>query len=734
MKRWSEVIAMNMHKGIFLITAALVLLGSLVAAEGGYAQPNAAEITGIEVLDNVVRITVAGPLHYKVNKTDDPFRVTVDVEGASLGSFRDKMFSKGKGITEIVPTQVQNPPLARLSVLLQNPSTVSSEVSGDTITITVKEEQGAAAVAAAEAASGKGDAAAAVVPPAPHDDEAAGSSDPAEQITEIAFNKTAEGAELIIKGDGAMPDPAVFELEGKIMVDVPGVSMKAPLPQETPSPVRRLRHRADDDKVRFVLDIEKGAGVEVVALDDEVIVEVRHKDRGVKNRDGQGKPMASSDQARGLAMVKETPKLISLDFQDADIIPILRLLGDVSGYNIVVHPDVKGKITMKLMNVPWEQALDIVLKTFALEKIIEGNIIRVATLKAFQDEKKAVADTKEVFGKAEDIETKVFTVNYANVEKVRESIDKAKVLSPRGNISFDTRTRSLIVKDIASSLADIQSLVIALDKPTPQVLIEARMVEVNKNLARDLGVQWGVAQTDGRVSFGGTRAPVTDVSTYTSSPVTQVGTGQASAGTTVSQNLLPLVVNLPAAVGPGAGATFGFGWLNKNGTLMLDFRLSALESSGKGKVVSSPKIMTLENEQAIIRHGAQIPVTTRMPDGTFSTTYKDANIKLAVIPQVAPDGTVLMKLEVTKDEPDFSRVDELGNPTINSRAATTQVLLKSGETIAIGGILKSNETESESAVPGVSRIPILGRLFKRDTKSATVEELLIFITPSIVNQ
>jgi len=191
----------------------------------------------------------------------------------------------------------------------------------------------------------------------------------------------------------------------------------------------------------------------------------------------------------------------------------------------------------------------------------------------------------------------------------------------------------------------------------------------------------------------------------------------------------PAVSTAIASASPAGAITLGF--LNASQTINLALRISAIESAGKAKTLSNPRIMTVDNEQAVIKHGAQIPVTTRNADGTYSTTYKDANIKLTVTPQSVPDGSVFLKVEVTKDEPDFTRTDVLGNPTINSRQASTQVLVKNGDTLVIGGIVKSKESENESAVPLLSKIPILGALFKNDVKSKESEELLIFITPRL---
>ena len=666
------------------------------------------QITDIEVLDNTVKIKISGPIKYKVSSPADPFRATVAIEGVGLGKFKDKIYSHQAGITEISLTQIETPVVtSRLDILLQSPSIIKPEIQGDTLILYVESKTDAAKQELIDKRTDKG------MSQQEGKDKAKDKvGDAAKEIAAAVFDKTDEGIELVIKGDGTMPEPAVFELDGKIIIDIPEVAMKASLPSSIPPPVKDLKYKAEKGNIRFILDIEGKAVTEVVAMEDEIIVDIAFKDRKIDS--------AKKDDIQKAPNSKlQTPNsnLVSLDFQDADIVPILRLLGDVSGYNIVVHPDVKGKISMKLMNVPWEQAMDMILKTFTLEKVVEGNVIRIASLKAFQEEKKAVADTKEVFGKAEDIETRVFVVNYANVDKVKDSIDKAKVLSPRGSISTDTRTRSLIVKDITSGLNEIKKLIEELDKVTPQVLIESRIVEMSTNFSKSLGVEWG----------GQYRPRMGDDNTALRGGLGTTITGGQSTGVGL--------VNLPATttkiVSPTSAVTLGY--LNAAQTFGLDLRLSAIEAVGKAKLLSTPKIITLENEQAIIKHGKRIPITTPgTTQGTYTTTYIDANLKITVTPQIAPDGTIYMKIEVNKDEPDYTNKDILGNPAIDTRTVATQVLVKDGETVVIGGILKSSESDTGSGVPGISKIPILGWLFKRETKETSSEELLIFITPRIV--
>jgi type IV pilus assembly protein PilQ len=680
-------------------------------------------ITGIELLDNAILVTASGPVSYRVHKSEDPFRIVVDIDGMGIGRFREKIFSDKAGITEIELVQVQTPTLAaRLNILFQAPSSVSPEVKGNVLALRIRENTRTASV--------KGDVPEKVVTAVddPDDGEMDGEGDTATEIAEVLLNKTDEGAELIIKGDGTMPDPDVKEVEGKLIIDFEDMEMKASLPAALFSPLKDLKYRVEEGRLRFVLDLAEGFATRVVAFDDELVVAISSKTAQLKKSAPAQDALKTGGSKDQLA--EKGARLISLDFQDADIIAILRLLSDVSGYNIVVHPEVKGKITVKLMNVPWEQALDIILKTFSLEKIVDGNIIRIVTVKAYQDEQKAVADTKEAARKAEDIVTRIFPINYGSVYDmdakegkppitgVKKFITEAKVLSPRGSISVDERTRSVIIKDTPSALMEVQKLLDTIDKPTQQVLIEARIVEVSTNFSKSLGVDWGGGlSSSNRLTTAGGSASSSSV----------------LGGNTSNSSLSNLPARTASSVAPTGAITFGY--LNAAQTFGLDMRLSAIETMGKAKLLSTPKIMTLDNEQALIRHGKRIPVTTPgATAGTFTTTYIDANLKLVVTPQVTPGGTVLLKININKDQPDFSSKDNLGNPAIDTREAATQVLVKNNETVVIGGILKGTESNDEANVPMISKIPILGWLFKRDTKESSSEELLIFITPRIIKQ
>jgi type IV pilus assembly protein PilQ len=414
---------------------------------------------------------------------------------------------------------------------------------------------------------------------------------------------------------------------------------------------------------------------------------------------------------------KYTGKKISLDFQDADIIPIFRLLSDISGYNIVVSPDVKGKLTMKLINTPWDQALDLILKTATplLDKVVEGNIIRIATADSLKRERDAkTAEIRRQVAE-EPLATQTFSVNYADVSVVEKAIKDAKILSPRGSLSVDRRTSTLTVNDVPSVFENVQSLLATLDKATPQVMIEARIVEVSTNDSRDLGIQWGVKVN-----------PVNGLSTLTGYPT--LGRGAFTGA--------PFMVDLPAgSAAAGSGTGFTFGIMSPDGTFALDLQISALQKIGNTKIISNPRIVTTDNEKALIMQGTSEPFPKLTTEGTISTEYKDVVLSTEVTPHITPTGAISMKINVKKE--DILGTVNIGGsqvPRTSKIESNTLVLVQNGETIVIGGVYKKTTRDADSGIPGLMKIPIIGWLFKNNTISEDVSELLIFLTPRIVEQ
>ena len=414
---------------------------------------------------------------------------------------------------------------------------------------------------------------------------------------------------------------------------------------------------------------------------------------------------------------------ISLDFKDADLANVFRIIAEVSNLNIITTDDVKGKVSVRLINVPWDQALDIVLKAKALGATQEGNVLRIAPLSVLRAEDKARLDAKKEVEKLQASLEGVIETIPVNYSKASDLQGKVKdLLSEGGKIQIDDRTNMIIVRDLSKNVEDVKALISTLDTATPQVLIEARIVEVDTSFTRELGVQWGGSYTN----TGSTTVGVTGIQDATGAPNTgQTLTNQTPyTAATVPPNY---AVNLPASVGLGSGGGIALGILRDN--LRLDLSLSALEASGKGKVVSSPKVVTIDNKEALIEQGTQIPYSTVSASGT-NTQFVDATLSLKVTPHITPEGSIIMKLEAKNDSQ--GETGATGQPAINKKKATTEVLVRDGETAVIGGILQVTRKEDEQAVPWLSRIPVLGFFFKNTLTQSTNRELLIFITPKIL--
>ena len=413
---------------------------------------------------------------------------------------------------------------------------------------------------------------------------------------------------------------------------------------------------------------------------------------------------------------KYTGQLISLDFQNADLNNILRLIAGVSGLNIITSPGVKGTVTLRLMEVPWDQVLDLILKNSQLGMQREGNIIRITTLKKLAEEKKAEIDavkmeqqSKKSQEIAEELISKTVPISYADLTNLTRILDGVK--SERGDIKVDDRTSTLIIRDIQSSIDEMMKLIEILDKRTQQVSIEARIVEVNTNYSRELGIQWG-----------GSFAKTTNKIFPNTIQLRGGLSGGDLGGGVTSQNF---IVDLPTVSAGAAAVAMTLGSLT--GAVLLDIRLSAMEKSGKGKILSSPRITVLNHLPATIKSGTTFYIKTVSADGTQATPIR-ADIELTVTPHANPDGFIRLEILATKNE---AILTDPENPTKITKTITTEVLVRDGETTVLGGLYKTTKTESDAGVPFFSKIPVLKWLFKKETDVTITEELLIFITPKI---
>lgn len=422
---------------------------------------------------------------------------------------------------------------------------------------------------------------------------------------------------------------------------------------------------------------------------------------------------------------------IDLDFKDADIHNILRLLAEVGGVNIVTTDDVQGTVTIRMRNVPWDQALDVILQAKGLGMVRRGNLIRVAPLSTLEKEREAAIARRKQQEQLAPLETRIIPVSYAYISKLQPRV--AELLSERGNVSIDERTSVLIVRDIVDSLDDVEELVRTLDTQTPQVLIEARIVEATSQYTRDVGIQWGgdVTASSANGNPTGLVFP-SNIGVVGGNADQQTPTG----GLSPFQANVPnpnFAVNLPAITGSGQGGALGLTLGSVGGNVNLNVRLSAAEASGTVRIISSPRILTLHNHEAHIAQGTLIPFSQVSAQGV-NTAFQEAKLELRVTPRVTADGAVLMEVHITRDEPDFTRTSVRGDPTILKREAETTLLVPDSNTAVIGGIYTRNTGRNVDQVPFFGDIPVLGVLFQRRRVRDDRNELLIFLTPRIVNR
>ncbi len=409
-----------------------------------------------------------------------------------------------------------------------------------------------------------------------------------------------------------------------------------------------------------------------------------------------------------------TGRKLSLDFKDADVKNILRLIAEVSNLNIIVADEVTGKITMRLVDVPWDQALEIILQSKNLDKRRAGNVVRIAPVEALRKEDQARLQEQKSREGLEPLVHELIPVNYATAKEIMPQVKS--VLSERGDVKVDDRTNTLIIKDISRTIPAVKNLVKLLDTKTPMVLIEARIIEANLSFQNELGVQWGFL-------LGGAKAKA-----FGGSSSTVLGT----PGSTVNRVVDLAAIPRTGLGSTGSGAAGVLSAIFSRGTIQeLDITLSAHENKGDVKIISSPKIATLDNKEASIEQGLRIPYLKLTTEGTVTTDFIDANIKLTVTPHVTNDGTIKLIIKVKKDAPDTS-ITVQGVPSIDKKEAISEVLIKDSGVVAIAGIYTIDKEVQNEGVPLFNKIPLLGWLFKRENKQDNRKDLLIFVSPKIM--
>ncbi len=494
------------------------------------------------------------------------------------------------------------------------------------------------------------------------------------------------------------------------------------------TPVQSITTTQTGDRVRMVVEPRGTWEHSAYQSDNQFVLEVR----------AQKVDPNKLVQGAGYAGEK-----LSLNFQNIEVRALLQVIADFTNFNVVTSDTVTGNVTLRLKDVPWDQALDIILQAKNLGLRKSGNVILIAPKDELNAKEKIELEAKQQIASLEPVRTQSFQLNYAKAEDIAKGLTgqssagggtAARILSARGSVVFETRTNQLFVSDIPSKLEEVQSLIAKIDIPVRQVLIESRIVIADESFGRSLGVRLGAVDLRG-IQGGIPGYNIGGGSTYISpggnmnavaAQTLQTGTNGTS-GVTASDTQF---VNLPATGTNGFNpATFALSLFSAGANRFLNLELSALEADGKGKVVSSPRVITADQQKAIIEQGEELPYQVATSSGATSLQFRKANLKLEVTPQVTPEGNVILDVDITKDS--VGRATTAGF-AINTKHVKTQVLIENGGTVVIGGIFEQNDREDITKVPWLGDIPYLGNLFKTRTNTTEKTELLIFLTPKIV--
>ena len=671
----------------------------------------------------------------------DPARIVVDVLGVSnstgkdsqtlkdsyvknvrIGSYADKArFVFDGSVKKLPPYSIAAEDGA--IVLAIGPRVTQTERKAAPA-IVVQAPKAEPAPAPVEAVKAEAPAPAAVETPAPVIE--------GPKVEKVDYKKVGDKGRLTIVSSGK-PEYRIREgKDGKtIVLDIKNVTIPEALTRTldasklntTVASISSYQESLSPRSVRVLVKLKDKASYNVQELENSLAIDfVQAASAPAAEAERQADSKTVLDKGIKIAEPEYNGKRIDLDMMDANVSDVLRLLAEISNLNIVASDDVKGTISLRLKNVPWDQAFDIILKSKGLDSIREGNVIRVAPALKVRQEKESALASRKAEEKLEDMEIEFVAVNYATAADLVAQVKG--VLSDRGDVTTDIRTNMLIIKDIRSGIDKAKNVVTKLDTAIPQVLIEARIVEASSSFARDLGIQWGV---DFQTS-GGTRTTTMGSTSTPGQTFTAPSTTPTFTSATGAQKF---AVNLPASGNAGPLGALGF-VLGKAGVnpMVLDLRLSAGESQGQLKTISRPRITTLDNKEASIEQGDSIPYETTSAAGT-ATTFVDAKLSLKVTPHITPDGSVLMKIEATRNSPGtFTSAG--GAPSITKKESKTEVLVRDGETTVLGGIVETKMNNSEKGIPFLKDIPLLGWFFKNKSVSDSQTELLIFITPKII--
>ena len=703
---------------VFALFAQVTVLG-LLASFTANAQEAGNKLQDIEVQSlpgNRVelRLVLSGPAPEPLAFTiDQPARIALDLADTSLG-LDSRRTDVGIGVLDTILAAEAN---GRTRVVLNLDDLVAYETrtAGNTVIVTLDNSStGAPAVTEFVAAAGSD---------APSGERA---------IESLDFRRTETGGGRIIVALSDASTPVDVRQEGnRVVVNFAGTTMPEDLLKrldvmDFATPVTTIDSMQNGDDASLVIS-SKGAFEELAYQSDSTFtIEIQ--------------PIAEEEGPEAATLYSGTKEYtgerLTLNFQDIDARAVLQLLADISGRNIVVSDTVTGNVTLRLQNVPWDQAMDIVLATKGLDMRENGNVIIVAPAQEIASREKADLESRKEIEQLEPLYTEYLQVNYAKAADIATLLGQGgenSLMSSRGSASIDDRTNTLLLKDTADRIGDIRRLVAKLDIPVRQVLIESRIVIVNDDFSRELGIRWGftgVAEKgdNGLYAVTGNARGTDDIVQSGIDNNNSIGTPFPVDSPDLSDRFM---VNLPVANPAGS---FALAILDDD--YLVDLELSAAQAEGNGEVISSPRVITANQTEAKIEQGVEIPYQEASSSGATTTSFKDAVLSLTVTPQITPDDRVIMDLRVTKDSVGELVSDGFGGrvPSIDTRSVSTQVLVENGQTVVLGGIYETERGESTTKVPFLGDIPGLGALFRSTSVISNKSELLIFVTPKILKE
>ncbi len=630
-----------------------------------------------------VSISGSGPLTYHSIHLQNPDRLVLDFAGSHLTTTEKQIASNLDPVREIRLAQF-TPEVSRVVIDLREPARYSIKGEGSTVTVSFEGKTATGTESSADSAS-----------------TATTKSDSTVATDDAASTKPAE-----IPAPASVLPAAMTQTSSALATPV----SVQPLQQETVAPARAA--------------IETASNAAAVPASSPVAAPAPMP---AESAMAASAPMAQTPGTSSVAPAgKYSGEPISVNLKDVDLRDFFRLIHEISGLNVVVDPGVKGNLTIVLDDVPWDQALDIVLKNNDLDKQLDGNVLRLASKETLRKEADENRDLAKAVAESAEVVTTTRVLSYAKATALATTLKK--FLSSRGDIIADDRSNTLIIRDIPSTLPVMDNLIRQLDRKSQQVEIEARVVAANRSFSREIGTQFGFAGANPSRSnvIGGTGSVGTSPITRPGSPFPQPPIVVNSGSGSTSGASMPLVSNLPATV-PTSGIEYAFSSAN----FALDMIITAAEERGVGKLLSKPKVITQNNEKATVKQGTKIPVQT-IVNNTVSVQFVDAVLELDVTPQITADGTVYMDVTVENDQIDGSIPRVQGIPAIDTQAAETKVTVNDGATVVIGGIIVTQQTTDIQQVPFVGSVPILGNLFKHTTVKSTSQELLFFLTPRIL--